>query len=87
MLLGCCLMHVGIIMLGHFLCLLYLCPCLGLRSFAGWGFRVAWAVLVWRVAFLFLGGFLLVLGKFSFWPGNWALGCHSMGFGRFPDIF
>ena len=42
MLLGCCLMHVGIIMLGHFLCLLYLCPCLGLRSFAGWGFGVAW---------------------------------------------
>ena len=44
------------------------------------GFGVACGISV-------LGGFLLVLGKFSFWPGNWALGCHSMGFGRFPDIF
>ena len=36
MLLKCCLMHVGIIMLRSVLCLLDLCPCLGLQSFPGY---------------------------------------------------
>ena len=33
MLLRCCLIHISIIMLGHFLYLLYLCPCLDLCRF------------------------------------------------------
>ena len=30
--------------------------------------------------------FLLVLTKFSFWQGDWALGYQSMGFRYCPDI-
>ena len=30
--------------------------------------------------------FLLVLTKLSIWPGDWALGYHSMGFRHFPEI-
>ena len=30
---------------------------------------------------------LLVLPKFLFKQGDWALGHHSMGFRRFPNIF
>ena len=58
---------------------------ISVMSGTGSGLRVAWrtAVGVW---FLFWGGFLLVLAKFSFWPGHWALGYHSMGFGHFTDI-
>ena len=33
MLLRCCLLHIGIIMLRHFLYLIYLCPCLELGRF------------------------------------------------------
>ena len=33
MLLRCCLIHISIIILWHFLCLVYLCPCLALRPF------------------------------------------------------
>ena len=35
--------------------------------------------------FCFSRAFLLVL-KFSFCQGNWALGYHSMEFGQFPPI-
>ena len=34
----------------------------------------------------FFKRFLLVLTKFSFWQGDWALGYHSMKFRHFPDI-
>ena len=37
--------------------------------------------------FCFSRDFLLVLTKFSFWQGGWALGYHSMKFRHFPDIF
>ena len=33
-----------------------------------------------KVLFLFFKGFLVVLAKYSFWQGDWALGYHSMGF-------
>ena len=36
--------------------------------------------------FLFVGSFLLVLAKRSFWGRGWALGCHCMGFRHFADI-
>ena len=39
-----------------------------------------------RVGSPFFGTFLLVLTKFLFWQGDWALGYHSMGFRHFPDI-
>ena len=61
-----------------------------LRSFAGCLGPAL--ILVWHGAmrevfsFVFLGNVNLVLTKFSFWPGDWALGCHSMGFGYFADI-
>ena len=29
---------------------------------------------------------LLVLARFSFWRGDWALRYHSMEFRKFPDI-
>ena len=44
------------------------------------GFRVGWRA-AGGVQLLFLGTFLLVLTKFSFWQVDWALsyeGCHSM---------
>ena len=34
----------------------------------------------------FFKRFLLVLTKFSFWQGDWALGYHSMRFLHFPDL-
>ena len=33
-----------------------------------------------KVQFLFFNGFLLVMTKFSFSPGDWALGYYSMKF-------
>ena len=38
------------------------------------------------VKFLIFKGCVLVLTKFLFWQGDWALGYHSMGFRYFPDI-
>ena len=35
----------------------------------------------------FLGTFLPVLTKLSFWQGDWALGYHSMKFRYFPNIY
>ena len=32
------------------------------------------------------GTFLLVLIKFSFWQGGWALGYHFMEFRHFPSV-
>ena len=59
--------------------------CGGSWTGAGSGIRVAR-----RIGgggwFLFLENVLLVLAKFSFLPGGWALGYRSMGFQRFPGI-
>ena len=39
-----------------------------------------------KVLLLFFGTFLLVLTKFSFWQGKWALGYHFMKCRHFPNI-
>ena len=44
-----------------------------LRGIWGSGFRVGWRT-TGRVQSRFFGTFLLVLTKFSFWWGDWALG-------------
>ena len=49
-------------------------------------FHVKWGT-TGQVQFLFFKGFLLVLIKFSFWGGDWALGYNSMGFCYFPDAY
>ena len=51
MLLGCCLIHITIIVLRHFLYLLYLCPCLDLSLF----------MTNYVIYFLFLSCFSLML--------------------------
>ena len=35
--------------------------------------------------FLFFKNFLIVIAKFSFWEGDWAVGYYSMGFRHFCD--
>ena len=40
-----------------------------------------------KVKLLFFGTFLLALTKFSFWPGDWALGYDSVKFRHFPNFF
>ena len=49
-------------------------------------FHVKWGT-TGKVQFLFFKGFLLVLIKFSFWGGDWALGYNYMGFCYFPDAY
>ena len=45
MLLSCCLIHIGIIILGRFIYLLYLCPCLRLQWLTGYlGLWFLWGV-------------------------------------------
>ena len=39
-----------------------------------------------KVQFLFFKRFLIVLAKFLFWQGDWALGYDSMKLGHFSDI-
>ena len=41
---------------------------------------------VLREMFNFCKGFLMVLAKLLFWPGDWALGYYSMEFRHFLDI-
>ena len=40
-----------------------------------------------KVLLLFLGTFLLVLTKLSFWQGEWTLGYHFLKFRHFANIF
>ena len=55
--------------------------CGGSRVYGmGFGFRFGRRIAVREFDFCFFWSFLLVLAKFSFWPGDWVLGCHSMGF-------
>ena len=54
-------------------------------SGTGSGFRVGWRTMA-GVELLFFETFLLVLAGFSFWPGEWALRYHFVGFRHFPDI-
>ena len=56
---------------------------LGLALVFFWGSARCWW---WGVRSPFFGAFLLVLAKFLFWRGGWALGYHSMAFKHFPHI-
>ena len=61
----------------------------GAQSFAGY-LRLA-LCFVWHGALregfnFYFWTVLLILAKFSFWPGDWALGYHSMRFRHFPNV-
>ena len=47
-------------------------------------FHVKWRITE-RVIMLLCGTSLLVLAKFSFWQGEWALGYHFLEFRQFPN--
>ena len=82
--LRCYLIDVSILILRHFLYLLYLRPCLDLQSYIGYLRQTL--VSMWNSAVRknlnchFFRRLLLALAKISFWGEDWSLGNNSMQF-------